>query len=150
MDASGLRFAIIVSRFNSMVTKELLGGALDAIERHGGSPKDQTVVWAPGTFEIPFLVREVLETGKFDGVIALGCVMRGETPHNEYIASEAAKGLAALSVQYGKPVGFGILTPDTLEQALERSGLKMGNKGAEAALAVIESARVQRAIARLK
>ncbi len=150
LDASGLRFAIIVSRYNSLVTKELLEGALDAIERHAGSRKDQLVVWSPGGFEIPLLVREVLETGRFDGVVALGCVMRGETPHNEYIAAEASKALASLSLQYGKPVGFGVLTPDTLEQALERSGLKMGNKGAEAALAVIEAVRVQRAIAKLK
>lgn len=150
MDASGLRFAIVVSRYNSLVTKELLAGALDVIERHGGNPAEQTVVWAPGGFEIPLLVREVLETKKFDGVIALGCVMRGQTPHNEYIASEVAKGLASLALQYGKPVSFGVLTPDTLEQALERSGLKMGNKGAEAALAAMESALLQRAIAKIK
>ncbi len=146
IDAKGMRFAIVVSRFNALVTKELLGGALDSIERHGGSPADQTIVWVPGGFEIPYAVQALLKKGGFDGVIALGCVMKGSTSHNEHIAAEVTKGLASLGMEYGIPVSFGVLTPDTLEQALERAGLKMGNKGSEAALAAIEMIGVMRAI----
>jgi 6,7-dimethyl-8-ribityllumazine synthase len=145
-----MKFAIVVSRYNTLVTKELLGGALDAIERNGGSPQDQLVVWAPGAFEIPILVRAVLEKGGFDAVIALGCVMAGETTHNDYIANEVTKGCGHLSLQYGVPVSFGVLTPNTLEQALNRAGMKMGNKGAESALAAIEAVAAIRAIAKLK
>jgi 6,7-dimethyl-8-ribityllumazine synthase len=146
LDASGLKFALVVSRFNSLVTKELLSGALDAIARHGGSVKDQVVVWAPGSFEIPLVVKTVLERGGIDGVIALGCVLKGSTTHNEHIAAEVTKGLGMLSLESGLPVAFGILTPDTMEQALERAGMKMGNKGSEAALAAIEVARLQKAL----
>lgn len=146
MDAKGLKFALIVSRYNSFVTKELLEGALDTVVRHGGTIEDQTVIWAPGGFEIPILVKAALDKGSFDGVIALGCVMKGETPHNDYIAAEVSKGLASLSLQYGKPVSFGVLTPESMEQAIQRAGLKMGNKGAEAALAAIEVAQLQKLI----
>lgn len=148
LDAKGLKMALVVSRYNSLVTKELLDGALDAIVRHGGKAEDQTVIWTPGGFEIPLIVKLALERGGFDGVIALGCVMKGETPHNDYISNEVVKGLANLSLQYGIPVGFGVLTPDTMEQALQRSGLKMGNKGGEAALAVIEAARIKKMLAK--
>lgn len=144
LDASGLRLALVVSRYNALVTDQLLAGALDAILRHGGREEDQLLLWAPGAFEIPLLVRGVLERGGIDGVVALGCVMKGETPHNDHIAAEVVKGIGTLSLQYGVPVGFGVLTPHTLEQALHRAGAKMGNKGAEAALAVIESARALR------
>lgn len=146
LDAKGLKFAIVVSRFNSLVTKELLEGALDMIVRLGGKGADQTVVWVPGGFEIPLAVKMVLEKGGHDGVIALGCVMKGETPHNAHIAGEVASGLASLALQFGKPVAFGVLTPETTEQALERAGLKMGNKGTEAAAAAIEMAQLQRAL----
>jgi 6,7-dimethyl-8-ribityllumazine synthase len=139
-----MKFALVVSRYNALVTKELLNGALDAIERHGGSAGDQVVIWAPGSFEIPLLVKAALDRGGIDGVIALGCVMTGATTHNEYIAGEVTKGCAMLSLEYNKPVSFGVLTPNTLEQALERSGMKMGNKGAEAALAAIEVVALQR------
>lgn len=149
MDAKGLKFAIIVSRYNALVTKELLGGAMDAIVRHGGSAKDQTVVWTPGAFEIPVVAQALLKRGGFDAIIALGCVMKGATVHDELIAHEVTKGISQLGLQYGVPVGFGVITPATMEQALERSGMKMGNKGAEAALAVIETAQVLRQIAKL-
>lgn len=142
LDASGLKFAIVVSRWNSLVTKELLGGALDALTRHGASAAEQTVVWAPGSFEIPLVVAKLLQRGGFDGVIALGCVMKGSTTHNEHIAAEVTKGISMLSLEYGLPVSFGVITPDTMEQALDRAGMKMGNKGAEAALAAVETARL--------
>ncbi|MDX2175863.1 MAG: 6,7-dimethyl-8-ribityllumazine synthase [Candidatus Sumerlaeia bacterium] len=147
LDATGLRFAIIVSRYNSLVTKELLDGALDALERHGAKPSDQAVVYTPGAFEIPLVAQAIARKGGFHGVLALGCIMRGATTNNELIAAEVTKGLAAVSMEHGLPVGFGVLTPDTLEQALERAGAKMGNKGAEAALAAIEQANVLRLIA---
>lgn len=144
LHAEGLRFAIVVSRFNSLVTKELLDGALDTLERHGADPAAQTIIWAPGGYEIPLVVKAALERGSIDGVIALGCVLKGATSHNDHIASEVTKGLAQLSLEYNLPVSFGVLTPDTTEQALERAGLKMGNKGGEAALAAIEVANLQR------
>lgn len=147
LDAKGLRFAIVVSRYNALVTKELLAGALDAIVRHGGSAADQTIVWTPGAFEIPVVAAVLLKKGGFDGIIALGCVMKGATTHDELIAHEVAKGISQLSLEHGVPAGLGVLTPTSMEQALERAGMKMGNKGAEAALAVIETARLLRAIA---
>lgn len=147
LSAEGFRFAIVVSRWNSLVTKELLGGAMDALVRHGAAAQDQTVVWAPGSFEIPMVVQALLKKGGFDGVIALGCVMRGQTSHNEHIAAEVTKGIGSLSLEYDVPVGFGILTPDSMEQALDRAGLKMGNKGAEAAMAVVEMAQLKKLIA---
>jgi len=148
LNAEGLKFAIVVSRYNALVTKELLDGALDAIERHGGDPSQQLVIWVPGGYEIPLVVKAALDRGGIDGVIALGCVLKGATTNNDHIAGEITKGLATLSLEYNKPVAFGVLTPDTIEQALERAGLKMGNKGAEAALAAIEVARVQQLLAK--
>lgn len=139
LSAQGMKFAIVVSRFNSMITESLLAGALDTITRHGGKPDDQVVVYVPGGWEIPLAVKRVLETQKkIDGVIALGCVMRGQTTHNEYISAEAAKQIEGLSLEHNKPVSFGVLTPDSTEQALERAGMKHGNKGSEAAAAAIE------------
>lgn len=145
-DATGLRFAIVVSRFNSLVTKELLAGALDVIERHGGYAGEQLVLWAPGSFEIPVIAQAALEKGGIHGVIALGCVMKGETTHNDYIVGGVVSALNTLSLQHKVPVCFGILTPETMEQALNRAGLKMGNKGEETALAAIETVRTIRAI----
>jgi 6,7-dimethyl-8-ribityllumazine synthase len=142
LDAKGLKFALVVSRYNGLVTKELLDGALDAIERHGGSRADQSVFWAPGAFEIPFIAKMALQHGNYDGVIALGCIMKGQTTNNDLIAGEVVKGLFAIGIEYDVAVGFGVLTPETLEQALDRAGMKMGNKGAEAALAAIEVARL--------
>ena len=142
LSAKGLRFALIVSRFNSLVTEELLKGALDSLKRHGANLDDQLIIYVPGSWEIPLAAQCILQQGVYDGVIALGCVMQGETAHNDLINAEVSKGLGALQLQFGKPVGFGVLSPSSLEQALHRSGMKLGNKGAETALAVIETARV--------
>ena len=139
LSAQGMKFAIVVSRFNSIITESLLAGALDTIERNGGKSDDQLVIKVPGGWEIPLAVKRILETHKkIDGVIALGCVMRGQTTHNEYISAEAAKQIGGLSMDHNKPVSFGVLTPDTTEQALDRAGMKHGNKGCEAAAAAIE------------
>lgn len=131
-------YAIIVSRFNGIVTKQLLDGALDCLVRHGTDEDDITVVHCPGSFEIPQLAKHLATSGKFDAVICLGCIIRGETPHFDYIASEAARGIGAVGMETNIPVAFGILTTETLEQALERAGAKAGNKGWDAALTAIE------------
>ncbi|MBX3728824.1 MAG: 6,7-dimethyl-8-ribityllumazine synthase [Candidatus Sumerlaeia bacterium] len=148
LDAKGLKFALVVSRFNSLVTEELLKGALDTLARHGANPEHQTVVRVPGGWELPVVVKAVLEKGGVDGVIALGCVMKGQTTHNDTIVAEASKGLGQLAMATGIPVTFGVLTPNSLEQALERAGLKMGNKGSEAAEAAIETANLLRKLAK--
>lgn len=142
LNAAGMKFGIVVSRFNSLVTEALLAGALDCLKRHGASADEQIIVRVPGGWELPLAAKALIERGGIDGVIALGCVMKGSTPHNDYIVNEAAKGLGMLGLEKGVPVSFGVLTPNTLEQALERSGLKMGNKGAEAAEAAIEMVSV--------
>jgi 6,7-dimethyl-8-ribityllumazine synthase len=142
MNAQGMRFGIVVSRFNSLITQELLAGAMDCLVRHGADGDAQTVVFVPGGWEIAPAAKALLAKADVDGVIALGCVMKGATPHNDYIAADVARGLGTLSLESGKPVTFGVLTPNTLEQALERAGAKMGNKGAEAAAAAIELANV--------
>jgi 6,7-dimethyl-8-ribityllumazine synthase len=144
--ATGLRFAVVVSRFNSLVTEQLLAGALDALRRHGTDEAAIDVFRCPGTFELPALLRRVASTGRYDGVLALGAVIRGGTPHFEYVASEATKGVGHVALEAGCAVAMGILTCDTLEQALERAGVKAGNKGAEAAVAAIEQANAFKAI----
>ncbi|MBN1491468.1 MAG: 6,7-dimethyl-8-ribityllumazine synthase, partial [Phycisphaerae bacterium] len=136
------RFAIVASRFNEFITSRLVGGAIDALIRHGGRDDRITEVWVPGSWELPLAAKRLAESGDYDAVICLGCVMKGDTPHNEYIANEAAKGLAQVSMETGMPVVFGVLTPDTLEQAIERAGTKAGNKGADAAVAAIEMANL--------
>lgn len=136
------RFAIVASRFNEFITSRLVGGAIDALIRHGGRDDRITEVWVPGSWELPLAAKRLAESGDYDAVICLGCVMKGDTPHNEYIANEAAKGLAQVSMETGVPVVFGVLTPDTLEQAIERAGTKAGNKGADAAVAAIEMANL--------
>jgi len=141
LDATGLKFAIIVSRFNELVSKGLLDGATDCLKRHGATDEAIDVVWAPGAFEIPVIAKK-LAAKKYNAVICLGAVIRGGTPHFEYVASEAAKGVAKVSLDSGIPVIFGILTTDNLEQALERAGAKPGNKGFAAALSAIELANV--------
>ena len=146
LDAKGLKFGLVVSRFNSLVTDALLDGALDCLKRHGANLDDQVVVRVPGGWELPLGAKALLDRGGIDGVIALGCVMKGSTTHNEYIVGEAAKGLGMLGLEKGIPVTFGVLTPGNIEQALERSGLKMGNKGAEAAEAAIEMAKLLKAV----
>ncbi len=146
MDGRGMKFGIVVSRFNSLVTNELLAGALDVLVRHGAKEKDQVVVRVPGGWEIPIAARALAKKGGIDGIIALGCVMKGQTSHDEHIAAEVSKGLAAVSAEFNLPVMHGVLTPATLEQALERAGMKMGNKGAEAATAAIEIVNVLKAM----
>jgi 6,7-dimethyl-8-ribityllumazine synthase len=137
-DGSGRRFGICVSRFNEFITGKLLDGALDALRRHGVAEDDVTVAWVPGSFELPQVAKRMADANKFDAVIALGCVIRGATPHFEYVASEAAKGIGITALAASVPVMFGVLTTDTIEQAVERAGTKAGNKGADAAVAAIE------------
>jgi 6,7-dimethyl-8-ribityllumazine synthase len=136
--ATGLKTALVVSRFNSLICERLLEGALDCLVRHGADLQAQTIVRVPGSFEIPLICKRLALAQKYDAIIALGAVIRGGTPHFEYIAAEVTKGIAHIALDTGIPIAFGILTTDTLEQAIERAGSKMGNKGAEAAIAAIE------------
>lgn len=135
---NGQRFAIVVSRFNEFITSKLLSGAVDSLERHGCDREDITCVHVPGAFELPLAAQKLAQSGHFDAVICLGCVIRGQTPHFEYIAGEAAKGIGQVALSTGVPTSFGVITADTLEQAVERAGAKAGNKGVEAALSAIE------------
>jgi len=143
-DGSGLRIGVVVSRFNVFITQRLLEGALDVLKRHQVAEKDIHVVWVPGAFEIPLVAKKLASSKSFDAVICLGAIIRGATPHFEYVASEASKGVAQVMLETEVPVIFGILTTDTIEQAIERAGTKAGNKGAEAALAAIELANLLR------
>ncbi len=136
--AVNARFAIVVARFNSFVVESLLSGAIDTLTRHGVKEADIQVVRVPGAFEIPLLVKKLAASGNHDAIIALGAVIRGGTPHFDYVAGECSKGLASLSLEYGIPIGNGVLTVNTIEQAIERSGTKAGNKGAEAAMSALE------------
>ena len=145
LTARGVKIAIAVSRFNDFITGKLLEGALAAVKRHGGDVDATPVVWTPGAFELP-LVCDRLAGAGFDAVIALGAVIRGSTAHFDYVAGEAAKGIAAVSLKRGVPVIFGVLTTDTIEQAIERAGSKLGNKGYEAGVAAIEMANLMRAL----
>ncbi|MBF0213294.1 MAG: 6,7-dimethyl-8-ribityllumazine synthase [Magnetococcales bacterium] len=138
LDAGGSRFAIVVARFNSFITERLLEGAVDGLIRHGAKPEAITVLRVPGAFEIPMAAQKVARSGRYDGVICLGAVIRGSTPHFDYVSAEVSKGVASVSLESGVPVGFGVLTTDTLEQAIERAGSKAGNKGWETAMTVIE------------
>ena len=138
--AKGKRFAIIVSRFNDFITDKLVGGALDALARSGASDKDIDVVKVPGAFEIPLVARKLAEKQRHDAVICLGAVIRGATPHFDYVSAEVSKGIANASMETGVPIIFGVVTTDTLEQAIERAGTKSGNKGWDAALSAIEMA----------
>lgn len=141
---TGLKMAIVVSRFNEFITGKLLSGAEDALKRHGVSEEDVTVVWVPGAFEIPLAAKKLSQSGKFDAVITLGTVIRGATPHFDYVSGEVAKGVASTALQSGVPVIFGVLTTDTIEQAIERAGTKAGNKGWEAAVGAIEMGNLYR------
>jgi len=136
--ASSAQFALVVARWNSFVVEHLLEGAIDALKRHGITEKQLTIFRTPGAFEIPLVVKKVADQKKFDAIIALGAVIRGGTPHFEYVAGECVKGLGQVSLTAGIPVAFGVLTVDSIEQAIERSGTKAGNKGAEAALSALE------------
>lgn len=142
--ATGLRFGIVVSRWNSFITERMLGGALDALTRHGGDEADIEVVRVPGTWEIPVAARKLATDGRFDAIICIGCLIRGATPHFEYLAAEVTKGIGQLGMETGIPVTYGIITVENLEQAIERAGSKAGNKGSEAALAAVEMADLMR------
>lgn len=146
LDAKGLKFGIVCARFNDFFVSKLLDGAMDAIVRHGGEAADVAVAYVPGSYEIPFAVKKLLQTGKFDAVLALGVVIQGATPHAGYINSEVAKCLAQLELESGTPVTYGMITAENLEQAIERSGTKAGNKGVDAAVAAIEMANLSRTI----
>lgn len=148
LDAAGLRFALVVSRFNEALTSRLESGAVDCLQRHGADTADLTVVRVPGAWEIPLAVSRLAEGGQYHAVIGLGALVRGGTAHFDLIAAEVAKGLAAAALATGVPVTFGVVTADTLEQAVERAGTKMGNKGWDAALAAIEMARLYEGLGR--
>lgn len=144
LDAKGLRFGIVVSRFNDLLTGRLVEGALDCLNRHGARDEDVVVVKVPGAWELPMVADRLAHSGKVDAIIALGVLIRGDTPHFEYIAAEVSKGLAQVGLGTGVPVSFGVLTTESLEQAIERSGTKAGNKGWHAALAAIEMVQLYR------
>jgi len=144
--AEGLRFGIIVGRFNEFIGGKLLSGALDAITRHGGSDTDVDLVWVPGAFEIPIVAKKMAKSGKYDAIICLGAVIRGATPHFDMVAGEVTKGIALVGLETGLPVIFGVLTTDSIEQAIERAGTKGGNKGFDAAVTAIEMANLLKQI----
>ena len=146
LTAQGMKFGIVCARFNDFFVSKLLDGAVDVIVRHGGDAKQIGVAYVPGSYEIPFAVKKLLATKKYDAVIALGVVIQGATPHAGYINNEVAKGLAQLGLEFGVPVTYGLITADNLDQAVERSGCKAGNKGGDAALAAIEMGNLTRSI----
>jgi 6,7-dimethyl-8-ribityllumazine synthase len=141
---TGLKIGIVVGRFNEFITSKLLSGAQDTLKRHGVNEDDISLAWVPGAFEIPLVAKKMAASGKYDAVITLGTVIRGSTPHFDYVSSEVSKGVASASIQEELPVIFGVLTTDTIEQAIERAGTKAGNKGAEAAVSAIEMANLLR------
>lgn len=142
--AKELKFAIIVSRFNEFITSKLLGAAIDGIVRHGGLEKDIEITWVPGAFEIPVIAQKLAAKGTFDAIICLGAVIRGSTPHFDYVCAEVSKGVAKVSLDAGMPVIFGVVTTDNIEQAVERAGTKAGNKGYDAAVSAIEMANLMK------
>jgi 6,7-dimethyl-8-ribityllumazine synthase len=144
--AEGLRFGIIVGRFNEFIGGKLLSGALDAITRHGGNDADVDLAWVPGAFEIPIVAKKMAKSGKYDAIICLGAVIRGATPHFDRVAGEVTKGIALVGLETGLPVIFGVLTTDSIEQAIERAGTKGGNKGFDAAVTAIEMANLLKQI----
>lgn len=146
LDASGASIGIVVSRFNNFFTEKLLEGAIDCLIRHGGSAENISVAWVPGAFEVPYAAQKMASSGDYNAVICLGAVVRGDTPHFNYIANESAKGIAKLGMDSGIPVIYGLVTADTLEQAVERSGTKAGNKGWDAAEAAIEMINLYKAL----
>ena len=140
LSASGKRFGIVASRFNELITKKLLEGAIDCLVRHSAQSEQITIVWAPGAFELPVIAKKMAKSGNYDAIIVLGAVIRGNTPHFDYVAAEVSKGVASVGLDNELPVIFGVLTTDTIEQAVERAGTKAGNKGWDAALSAIEMA----------
>ena len=143
----GLKFVLVISRFNEFITQKLLSGAQDALRRHGVSEEDMELAWVPGAFEMPLVAKKMVETNRFDAVVCLGAVIRGGTPHFDYIASEVTKGIAQVGLEAGVPVIYGVITAETLEQAIERAGTKVGNRGFEAAVKAIEMANLIKSIA---
>ncbi len=143
---TGLKIGIVVSRFNEFITSKLLGGALDTLERHGVSDEDIEVAWVPGAFEIPMTASKMAASGKYDAIVCLGAVIRGATAHFDYVAAEASKGIANVGLKTGLPVIFGVITTDTIEQAIERAGTRIGNRGSEAAEAAIETANLYKSM----
>jgi 6,7-dimethyl-8-ribityllumazine synthase len=144
LDGRGFRFAIVVARFNEHVSSKLLGGALDMLERHNTDPDDITVAWVPGSFEIPLVAERLAASGDYDALICLGAIIRGATPHFDFVAAQAARGVAQTALETRTPCLFGVLTCDTIEQAVERAGSKAGNKGAHAAMGALEMAAVMK------
>ena len=142
----GLKFGVVVSRFNEFITSKLLEGAQDALSRHGVRAEDIDIAWTPGSFEIPLVAKKMADSGRYDAVICLGAVIRGGTPHFDYIAAEVSKGIARVGLETGLPITFGVVTADTLEQAIERAGAKSGNYGSQAALNAIEMANLSKSI----
>ncbi|MEC7842046.1 MAG: 6,7-dimethyl-8-ribityllumazine synthase [Candidatus Latescibacterota bacterium] len=142
LDAGGSHFAIVVSRFNELITSKLLAGALDCLKRHGCGEEDIEVAWVPGAFELPLVAQKLARSGRFDVVICLGAIVRSDTPHFEYVAGEAAKGIGQVGLDTGVPVTFGVITADNVEQAIERAGVRSGNRGWDAALNAIEMANL--------
>jgi len=150
LSAKGLRFALLAGRFNDFISDRLLDGALDTLTRSGATEGDIEIVKVPGSFEMPVVAKALAESGRYDAVICLGCIIRGGTPHFDYVASEAAKGIAKVSLDTGIPVSFGVITADNIEQAIERAGTKSGNKGRDAALSAIEMANLLKTIGKRK
>lgn len=146
LTGAGLRIAVVVGRFNDFISGRLVAGAQDALVRHGVNEETIDVAWVPGAFEIPLVARRLAESGRYDAVIALGAIIRGSTPHFDYVAAETAKGIASASLQTNVPVIFGVLTTDTIEQAIERAGTKSGNKGWDAAVTALEMANLLRSL----
>ena len=144
--ADGLRFGLVASRFNDLVTRRLLSGARDVLARHGASEEQVEVAWVPGAFELPIVAERMAESGRYDAIICLAAIIRGATPHFEYVASEAAKGIAQVSLRSGLPVIYGVVTADSIEQAIERAGTKSGNRGSDAARSAIEMVNLLRAL----
>jgi 6,7-dimethyl-8-ribityllumazine synthase len=146
LNAKGLKFGIVIARFNEFISSKLLSGCMDGLTRHGADSESIDVVWSPGAFEIPLLAKKLAAGKKYDAVICLGAVIRGATPHFDFVAAEVSKGIANVALETGKPVIYGVLTTDSIEQAIERAGTKGGNKGFDAALAAIEMADLLRSI----
>jgi 6,7-dimethyl-8-ribityllumazine synthase len=142
----GLKFAVVVSRFNEFITNKLLSGAIDGFVRHGVKPEDVDVAWTPGTFEMPLVARRLAESGRYDAVCCVGAVIRGGTPHFDYVAGQVARGISTAAMESRVPVAFGVVTTDTIEQAVERAGTKAGNKGFDAAVTAIEMAQLMRTL----
>lgn len=147
LQGEGLRLGIVVSRFNEFISGKLLSGAWDSLTRHGVDPENVEVAWVPGAMEIPLIAKRMAQSGKYDALICLGAVIRGSTPHFDYVAAEVAKGVAAVQLEAGIPVIFGVLTTDTIEQAVERAGTKAGNKGWDSAVSALEMANLLRSLA---